>query len=267
MERYKTLALDILKALNLEGTVDDGYCVSNCIKTNPAEVCGTKITIEVVNFGKTCRIDIDFSLPEGSVEARTFMDHCADIEHTEKNNCGEYCYGPKYPSWQEENRNKQTFAYNSYDWHDFFYVRSEHYPPSCLKEAADNAVGLARQFIDHLGDLASMRYWKPGDKEVAEKAKQIVSNASFVETDIDREEKSHYLRDTNSFIHGWFMPFNDRGRGTFDTVWPSSLDYAARTMGHPGTFEYAVACAVLENQEYIAKARKACHIRTETCQY
>lgn len=74
---------------------------------------------------------------------------------------------------------------------------------------------------------------------------------------------SKYYRDRNSFFHGWFSPFNDRGRGTFDTLWPSSVDYAAKGMGNEGTFEYAVACILLEDKDFIAKGRQACRIREE----
>lgn len=266
MEEFENIVLDILKKLGVEGTIDSNNHCINTVTSMPATIHGTTLVVHTCDFGKSCRIDIDFRLPEDSVEARTFMDHCAGIEHTAKNHHGEYAYGPSYPDWISENQHgcKQTFAYCGCDWHHFFYVRSEHYPTSCLREAADNAVGLARQFADHLADLSTLRYWKPEDAEVVKKAKEIIANADLHETDFDREERSHWLVDRNSFIKGWFMPFNDRGRGTFDTVWPSSLDYAARSMGLPGSFEYAVSCIVLEDSAYIAKARKACFIRKET---
>ena len=264
MKEFENVVLDILKRLGAGGSINRNNRCVNSVTTLPATVHGTTLIVNACDFGETCRIDIDFRLPEGSVEAQTFMDNCAEIEHTAKNHHGEYAFGPTYPDWMSENRKKQTFAYCGGDWHDFFYVRSERYPTPCLQEAADNAVGLARQFVDHLADLSTMRYWKPEDEEVAQKAKEIIENADLYESDFDREERTHWLVDRNSFIKGWFIPFNDRGRGTFDTVWPSSLDYAARNMGLPGSFEYAVSCLVLKNPEYIAKARKACVIRTET---
>ena len=264
MKEYENVVLYILKKLGTDGILNSNDRCVNSVTTLPVTIHGTELVVHACDFGKTCRIDIDFRLPEGSVEAQTFMDHCAGIEHTKKNHNGEYSYGPQYSDWMSENRNKQTFAYTACDWHDFFYVRSEHYPTSCLREAADNAIGLAGQFTRHLADLATLRYWKSEDDEVIKKAKEIIANADLHETDVDREERAHMLEDRNSFIRGWFMPFNDRGRGTFDTLWPSSLDYAARSMGLPGSFEYAVSCIVLENPQYIANARKACLIRKET---
>lgn len=238
--------------------------ISNCIQSKGYDLHDAHITVEICKFERgTCRVDIDFQLPEGSAVAGTFMDHCAAIEKTPKNLHHEYCAGPMYKDLTSENRRKQTFACSPWGG-QFFYIRSENYQTAELDEAVDNAITLAAQFARHLHELPSLRYWKTTDEEVIAKAKEIVANAALQETDCDREERAHYLRDAHSFIHGWFYPFNDRGKGTFDILWPSSIDYAAKSMGNEGTFEYAVASLVLVDPDYIRKARAACRIRKET---
>lgn len=267
--QFENQIIQILKGI---GIVTSGDCiedshVSNETTSKSFNVEGTGIRISVCEFGNgNCRIDIDFRLPEGSVLADTFMDFCAGKEGTKKNNYGEYFFGPSYATQMEENRNKQTFAISPWS-NTFFYVRSEHYKVTELDEAVENAIGLAKQFVSHLPELKTLRYWNTEDKEVIDKAKDIIENAALQETDCDREEKAHYLVDSHSFIKGWFYPFRDAGKGTFDTVWPSSVEYAASCVSRKGTFEYAIACIVLTNESYIAKARKACRIRKETKTY
>lgn len=261
-------AVKVIDGLGLPIKIKEKQFVSNAVETESCSIHGTKVKVEVADFGKTCRIDIDFSLPEEGVVARTYMEHCAQIEKTPKNHHGEYCAGPRYHSYSEElGRVKMTFAYTS--WDHSFYVRSEGYGIGDLDEAVENAVSLAGQFIRHLGEFASMRFWTTEDKEVVAKAKEVVRNTDFRETDCDREEKAHWLVDRNSFIKGWFMPSNNRGKGSFDTLWPSSLDYAASSMGNKGSFEYAVACIVLEDPAFIAKAQKACRapVQEGGCRY
>lgn len=260
----------IKKILEAIGIHEEGECiqktnVSNCIYSKTYKRHGTHIKACIVEFGGgRCRVDIDFVLPENAVLANTFMDHCAAIEKTPTNHSSEYCFGPTYRTGAEEHRSKQTFAYAPFDG-TMFYIRSEHYLTATeLDEAVNNAIGLASQFARHLGDLPTLRVWTKDDPEVIAKAKEITEKASLQETDCDREDRSHYIKDANSFIKGWFFPFNDRGRGTFDTVWPSSLDYAASAVGRKGTFEYAVASLVLVNPDFIRKARSACRIRKET---
>lgn len=265
MKEYENHALRILRELGVkEPSIRKSYVV-NVIETESCPLDDALIRASISVFSKeSCRVDIDIRLPEGGAVAGTFMEYCAALEKTPKNNHGEYCHGPRYRDQQAENRFKQTFAYNGSGWDHFFYIRSEHYSTDEIDEAVANAIALAKQFTTHLCEYGSLRYWSPEDDEVRAKAKEIIRNADLHETDIDREDHSHMLEDRNSFIRGWFYPFNDRGRGTFDTVWPSSVDYAACNMGRKGSFEYAVACLVLTDPEYIAKARKACVIRTET---
>lgn len=262
MKKLIPLAERILRGIGVEPEKDfiDDIRVINMVATKPVVVHGTKIKEEIVLFEKgTCRVDIDFSLPEDGVLAKAFMDHCAAIEKTPKNHGHEYCAGPQYKSWSDELGKKTTFALSPWN-NKFFYVRSEHYLVSELEEAVDNAIALARRFASHLADLPSLRYWKDTDEEVVAKAKEIVENAAFEETDIDREDRSHWLEDRNSFFRGWFFPLRNDGKGAFDTF-PYPLH---GTIGIEGSFEYAVSCVLLYDKDYIAKAKKACRIRTET---
>ena len=259
-------AQKILTSIGVPNTEDclDNWPVTNSVRTKPFVINGVQVCVEICTFfykePVTCRIDIDMYLPHGSVMAQTFMDHCAKIEHTPTNHHHEYCSGPTYPDYQTELKaEKHVFAYSPWQ-NTAFYVRSEGYTLDELDEAADNAIALALQFTKHFPDLATLRYWKVTDTEVIAKAKEIVANADFEETDIDREEKTHWLCDRNSFFKGWFYPFHDHGNGTFDTGYKPY--YAA--IGVEGSFEYAVSCILLFDKEYIAKARKACRIRTET---
>ena len=262
-----------VRILNAIGITDTENCLShypvlNSIKTKNYLLEGVELSVEVTVFDHkdpaTCRIDIDFSLPEDGVLADTFMDHCAGIEKTPKNHHHEYCAGPTYPDYVTELRaRKQTFALSPWN-NTMFYVRSEGYLLNDIDTAVDNAIALAVQFTRHFSDLTSMRYWKTTDPEVIARAKEIVAGADLYESDVDREDGGHYIKDRNSFFKGWFYPLYDRGAGSFDTRWPSSVEYAASAMGIEGTFEYAVACILLENPEFIAKARKACYIRKET---
>lgn len=266
-QEYIRHTLNALRGLGIEAderNIQESI-VSNEVKTEAFILHGVKIRASVTWFGNgDVRVDIDLGLPADGVLAETFMNHCAAIEGTPKNHNHEYCSGPIYPDHLTELRSrKRTFALSP--WHDTsFYIRSEGYPAAETGEAVKNAVALARQFTAHLKDLPSLRYWKTSDPEVKAKAKEIAANADLRDTDIDRETGGHWLNDRNSFFKGWFYPFNDHGRGTFDTLWPSSVDFAAGNMGIKGSLEHAVASVLLEDEEFIAKARKACVIREET---
>lgn len=254
-------AVRILNALGLtadEGDIPECF-VSNAVESKAYVIHGTSVRVSLAWFnGGTIRIDVDFSLPENGVLADTFMDHCAGIEKTPKDHEGHYSSGPKYRDWSSGLGRKKTFALSP--WHNtMFYVRSENYTADEAEEAVTNAIALAKQFSDHLGDLPSLRYWKTTDPEVIAKAREIVLNADFTETDCDREEKAHWLVDRNSFFKGWFYPFYNKGKGSFDTIYKPF--YAA--IGIEGSFEYAVSCLLLFDGDYIAKARKACRIYEE----
>ena len=265
-ETFAKYALRILKELGIDvngKSIPEGY-VSNEVQTDIFPLFGAKVRTSIVWFDSgNIRIDIDFSLPEDGVLAETFMNHCAAIEGTPKNHHHEYCAGPMYPDYTAElYAKKHTFALSP--WHNnFFYVRSEGYGAAEIEEAVGNAVALAKQFASHLSELSSLRFWNTSDAEVIAKAKEIIACADLQDDDCDRETGGHWLTDRNSFFKGWFYPFNNRGKGTFDTLWPSSVDFAAGNMGIKGSFEYAVASILLEDAGFIAKARKACIIRKE----
>lgn len=258
-------ALRILKEIGIDP--GENYIknspVNNILETEEFELHGVKISVTITEFVNTlrglideCKVEIDFSLPRDGALAETFMNHCAAIEKIPKNQGDHYSYGPRYHSYSAELEGKHTYAISP--WHNtYFVVESINYRHAELEEAVNNAIALARQFTAHLSDLSSIRYWKPTDKEVITKAKEIVKNASFQETDCDRKAGAHWLRDRNSFFKGWFYPFNNRGNGTFDTMFQPY--YAA--IGIEGSFEYAVSCLLLYDEEYIRKAREACVIR------
>lgn len=257
-------ALRIMSELGLPATIEPDRHISNQVKTVTVTSHGVEVYAQVTCYeGKSFQAEVCFSLPEEGVLAETFMDECAKIENTPKNEEGRYCSGPRYPKYGSSPFNKRTCAFSPWNNH-YFIAESRYYPIADIQEAVDNVITLARDFVKHLDLVTKLRFWKEDDPEVIAKEKEIVENASFRETDCDRETRSHWLRDDNSFFKGWFNPWNDRGTGTFDTIWPSSIDYAASAMGIKGSFEYAVACRLLVNPEYIAKARKACHIRRET---
>lgn len=227
-------------------------------------VHGSTVNVKFTVYGNGgYAAEVTMSLPEDGVLANTFMDHCAAIEKTPKNHGHRYCHGPRWRDWITELRGYKTEAYSPWN-NRYLVVESKGYPDDRVDEAVTNVVALARQFFDHLEDLPKLRYWNEDDAEVVAKAKEIAGNADLHETDCDREERAHWLRDRNSFFCGWFYPFNDRGRGTFDVLWPSSVDYAASNMGIKGSFEYAVGSRLLVDPGFIAKARKACCIRKET---
>ena len=262
MKALIPLAERILKGIGIEPEKNfvDNIRVVNMVETKLVDLHGTKIKAEIVLFEKdTCRVDIDFYLPENGVLAKAYMEHCAAIENIPKNHSQNYCAGPQYKTWSDECWQKQTFALSPWNTGSF-YVRSELYLVSELEEAVDNAITLARQFASHLADLPSLRYWKETDEEVVAKAREIVENADFEETDIDHEDKAHWMIDRNSFFKGWFFPLRDGGKGAFDTF-PYTRFGA---IGIEGSFEYAVSCVLLYDKDYIAKAKKACRIRTET---
>ena len=262
----KNYAIKVLNGIGIkagEEAIGKQY-VSNQITTNKFIMYGVEIEAVVTNYeGKTCGVEVNLSLPGKGATAKTFMDHCAGIENIPKNIGHQYCYGPRYRDYSAELNGKNTTGYSPWDNH-YLCVVSKGYKISEIDEAVENCTALAGKFIAHLPELASIRYWNTSDEEVIAKAKEIIANADFHETDVDREEKAHWLEDRNSFFHGWFSPFNKYGKGSFDTLWPASVDYAARNMGNRGSFEYAVSCILLEDPEYIAKARKACVIRKET---
>lgn len=262
-ERYEDRLKAIVEALGAEWTPAGHHPVCNEAATGRCRLGVASLRVSISEYTDTCGVEVDFTLPEKGVTANAFMDHCAAIEKTPKNHHGEYRSGPAYADWVAELNRKQTFACSPWD-NNYFYVRSTRYPLGEIDQAIGDAVALARQFASHIDDYPSLRRWKSDDPEVTAMAGKIIANASLRETGVDPEERCHFLRDENSFIKGWFHPFYDNGRGAFDTAWPSSTDYAAGCIAQKGSFEYAVACVVLNDPEYIAKGRKACIIREES---
>lgn len=263
-KHLQEVALRILKEIGVPATeesIDIDSIIGNQGSTKQIDVCGSKVSAQATIYEDGgCRVEVYFELPEKACMADTYIEHCVEKEGIPVGGWNHNAYSGRETKGPCE---KHTEAYSP--WHDrFFCVDSMYYGDGEFDEAVENAIALAKPFVKHLADVPSLRYWNPEDEEVVKKAQEIIEGADFVEEDVDREYGSHWLCDRGSFMKGWFYPFNDRGRGTFDTVWPSSLDYAAKSMGHPGSFEYAVACVLLENPDYIAKARKACKIREET---
>lgn len=254
----------ILASLDIDTKINDDHFVGNQVETLPVDIHGVSVKVQYTRYTNGgIGAEITFSLPEEGSLADTYIRHVAKKENLKKNHGHKYHVGPDYRDYASSLLKKDTIAYSPWNNH-YLVLASKYYDDNEADEAVDNLIALARPFIEHLPDLQTLRYWKPTDPEVVAKAKDIIANADLYETDCDREEKAHYLRDRNSFFHGWFSPFNDRGHGTFDTLWPSSVDYAAKGMGNKGTFEYAVACILLEDKDFIAKGRKACRIQKET---
>ena len=83
MKKLIALTERILRGIGVVPEKDfiDDIRVINMVATKPVVVHGTKIKAEIVLFEKdTCRVDIDFTLPEDGVLSDAFMDHCAAIE-------------------------------------------------------------------------------------------------------------------------------------------------------------------------------------------
>lgn len=254
----------IIAALGLKNEIIPSSGISGVVKTDTYTLNGVEVSVCFTKFGNSdnIRVEVELHLPEDGVLADTYIKYVGNKQKLPTNHEGRFYAGPKYPDWANSLLKKKTDVYSPWNNH-YMVIESMYYNTAETDDAVDNVIRLAKPFIQNLSALSTLRYWKTDDKEVIEKANEIILNADFYESDIDRETKSHYMRDRNSFIKGWFNPFNNNGRGTFDTLWPSSLDYAAKAMGNEGSFEYAVACIVLENKDLIAKARKACVIRKE----
>lgn len=258
-KELQEVALRIMSSLGVEAEVVEDSIVGNQGKTKYVNVYGTEVSAQVTRYEDGgCRIEVHFELPDGTCMADTYINYCVEKEKIPVGGWGRCPYAGRETRGPGE---KHTEAYSP--WHNrFFCVDSMYYKTEEFDEAVENAITLAKPFVKHLADVQSLRYWNLDDEEVVAKAREIVENADFYDEDVDREYKSHWLVDRNSFFKGWFFPFNNRGRGTFDTVWPSSVDYAA--IGIKGSFEYAVSSILLEDPIYIAKARKACRIVEET---
>jgi len=254
----------IISSLGIKAEINDDHFVHNQVETIPVIIHGVTVEVQYTCYANGgIGAEVTFSLPEEGVLAETYIRHVAKKENLKKNHGHEYHVGPDYRDYASGLLKKDTIAYSPWNNH-YLVIASKYYDDNEADEAVKNLIALARPFIGHLPDLKNLRYWKTTDPEVIAKAKEIIANADLQETDDDREYRAHYLRDSNSFFHGWFYPFNDRGRGTFDTLWPSSVDQAAKGMGNEGTFEYAVASVLLEDKKFIAKGRAACRIRKET---
>lgn len=271
---FKALATpfveQIVKELGINAIIRKETFVSHTVETEPCTLHGTEVSVKIVRYARMgggisedIGIEVTFSLPEDGVLADTYLNHVAAAEGFRKNHGHEYAAGPHYRDYSAELRGRQAVAYSP--WHNrYLDVSAKHYTVDQMEEAVRDTLALARPLAAHLSDLAGMRYWNPTDEEVVSKAREIAENADLRDEDVDRETRSHWLRDAKSFFKGWFNPWNDSKRGTFDILWPSSVDYAASAMGIKGSFEYAVACVLLEDTLFIAKARAACRIHEET---
>lgn len=271
---FKALATpfveQIAKELGINAAIRKETFVSHTVETEPCTVHGAKVKIVICQYGRmgggmseNINAEVAILLPENGIVADAFMECVAKEEHIEKDHFGFYCAGPKYATYDAERRGHNIEMYSP--WHDrYLRIYARNYTVSQIEQATDNLMLLAGPAVKRLADLPKLRYWKPTDAEVIAKAKEIIANADLRDEDVDHETRSHWMRDTKSFFKGWFNPWNDNGRGTFDTLWPASVGYAVSAMGIEGTFEYAVACVLLEDREFIAKARAACRIRKET---
>ncbi len=271
---FKALATpyvkQIVRELGINAAIRKETFVSHTVETEPCALHNVEITVKIVRYGRmgggmseNIGVEVTLSLPEDGVLADTYLNHVAAAETFHKNHGHEYASGPRYRDYSSELRGRQAVAYSPRH-NRYLDVRAENYTVDQIEEAVRDTLALARPLAAHLPDLAGMRYWNPTDDEVVAKAREIAENADLQDEDVDHETRSHWLSDAKSFFKGWFNPWNDRGRGTFDTLWPSSVDYAASAMGIKGSFEYAVACVLLEDSLFIAKALAACRIREET---
>lgn len=258
------------RSLNLGGAIREDTCVSHQVETEPVDIHGVSVAVKMCRYGNmrggmsdNICVEVSLDLPDSGVTADQYLVHVAEKVGFTKNIGGKYAAGPRYRNYADELRGRQVEAYSPWN-NQYLVVNAGKYTVDRMEEAVRDVLVLAKPLVEHLSDLSGLRFWTADDAEVKEKAREIIRNADLHETDVDRETKSHWLEDRNSFFKGWFDPWNDRGRGTFDTIWPSSLDHAARGMGLRGSFEYAVACILLVDEEFIAKARKACVIRRET---
>ena len=273
-QAFKALATpyvkQIARELGINAAIRKETFVSHTVETEPVTVHSAEVNIKIFRYARMgggmsedIGVEVTFSLPEDGVLADTYLNHVAAAEGFRKNHGHEYAAGPRYRDYSAELGGRQTVAYSP--WHNrYLDVSAKHYTVSQMEEAVRDTLALARPLAAHLPDLAGMRFWNPTDEEVVAKAREIAENADLRDEDVDRETRSHWLRDAKSFFKGWFNPWNDSKRGTFDILWPSSVDYAASAMGIKGSFEYAVACVLLEDSLFIAKAKAACRIRTET---
>ena len=264
----KDLQRTALRILSDIGVVTNDDClnlesiVSNQGETKGVDMHGTKVSARVTRYGDGgCRVEVHFELPEDACMAETYIEHCVKREGIP---VGGWSHRPYAGRRADRPSEKHTEVYSPWN-NRFFCVDSMYYGDDEFDEAVDNAITLAKPLVRHLADVPSIRFWTTEDAEVIAKAKEIVAGADLHETDCDREEQSHWLADRNSFFKGWFFPFRDNGRGTFDILWPSSIERAA--IGIEGSFEYAVSCILLQDPEYIRKARMACVIRKETRTY
>ena len=269
-ESLKVYALKILSELGLPANKDSfgNQYVGNQAETKVFKSYGTKVYVRVTDFSKDCkvggdcRVEVNFSLPEDAVMADTFIEHCARREKIEKNVDGYYGLGPKYENRYDYIVSRKTEAFSP--WHNrMFTVWSDKYPTGEIETAVENCTKLAKKFYDHLSEVPALKVWKTTDKETVAKANAIIANAKLYEADTDRKNKAHWIKDENSFFKSWFYPFNDKGKGSFDIYWPSSVEKTAGNMGVEGSEEYAIASLLLVNDEFIAKARKACRMVKE----
>ena len=250
---YDKEVQEVISGLGLKGAVEKKQYVSCCSESEKINLEGIDICVKITKYGNVDKLEaeIAFVLPEEGVTAVSFIEHCAKAEGLKQTR--DYYYGIS----------KDTYLISPWN-NNYFTAISRTFPSGEVAKAVEELVALGSIIVKHIPEYTSLRRWKTTDPEVVAKAKEIVTNASFRETDIDRENRAHYLRDENSFVKGWFFPFNDKGRGTFDTVWPSSVEYAALNFGDVGSFNFCVGSLVLEDPDCIAKARKACVIRKET---
>ena len=270
-ESLKVYALRILRELGLPANRDSfgTQYIGNQAETKVFKSYGTKVYVKVTDFSKdsrinsNCQVEVNFSLPEDAVMAETFIEHCAKRERIEKNVDGYYSLGPKYKNRNDYIANKKTEAFSPWQ-NRMFTVWSDKYPISEIDTAVENCIKLAKKFYNHLSEVPALKVWKTTDRETISKANAIIANAKLYEADTDRENKGHWIKDANSFFKGWFYPFNDKDKGSFDIYWPGSVEKTAGNMGVEGSEEYAIASLLLVNDEFIAKARKACRIVKET---
>ena len=260
----------IISKLNIPASIKEDDRVLHCVETEYCTVHGAEVKVEICRYAKMgggmsddINVEMTIHLPEDGVMAQAYMDHVAAKEGLRKNIGHKYAAGPRYRDYLDELRGRQVEAYSPWN-NRSIVVQAKKYTVNQMEEAVRDLLILAVPLVAHLGDLASLRFWTVEDEEVKAKAREIINGADFRDEDVDYETRSHWMKDANSFFKGWFNPWNDRGRGTFDTIWPASVERAASAMGVKGTFEYAVACILLEDPEFIAKARQACRIREET---
>lgn len=191
-------------------------------------------------YGAFAYADIVLSLPRNSAPAISYVKHVVESEGFDERQIRKYVHVAPTDSRMR----KKIRIVISRDTVDE------------VAQSIDEFLVIAKPFVEHLPELPEVRIWADDDGEVVAKACEIVENAELCGTrdgGFPLDNPVFLVTDKKSFAYGEYLPLRKKFRVS---------EFCENAAATPGTFEYAVCCALTKDKRFLAKVIEACGVNS-----